>query len=348
MRKKSERGLVNPINIKNLENVLKLAFSERESSNPVIRAIRSKFPIAVGKKVEPFQPVELETEATLRCLRLLREYDVPTLIETKHIYLGLDKYLKIISDMDVAINVSILTGSMAKMALLEPRAPMTDHRWKLVKLLKDSGHWVGVRNEPMMLGIGSSDIIMKRYADRAADVGVDHVNFGAYRVFDPKMAYKNFVTIGMEREYRKMWKMIDTPGLWREIGEKMFSLLHECGIKASSSDWDVFFDLNDCENCCGTDEKFPNFNRFTWQHALEILKDKGRVKWSDIEPHSDWLGEKKIAKRGVEDIKEIWNLERPKYFALKDIPQINVEGRDGEGNVIYNLRKKRSLVDAFS
>ena len=348
MRKKTMRGVVNPINIKNLENALKMAFSEKESFNPVIRAIRSKFPIAVGKKVEPFQPAELETEATLRCLRLLREYDVPTLIETKHIYLGLDKYLKIISDMDVAINVTILTGSMAKMALLEPRAPMTDHRWKLVKLLKDSGHWVGVRNEPMMLGIGSSEIIMKRYANRAADAGVDHVNLGGYRVFDPKMAYKNFVAVGMGKEYLKMLKMMDTPDLWKNIGEQLFSLLHARGIKASSSDWDLFFELNDRENCCGTDERFPDFNRFTWQHALEVLKDKGRVKWSDIEPHSDWLGEKKIQSRGVTDIKEIWNLERPKYFALKDMTQIDVEGRDGDGNVIYKLRKKKSLADAFS
>ncbi len=331
---------VRDANLKKAENLIKLGLSEKETTNHVALAIRAGWPMALGKKGEPFQPVELERGMTLKCLRLLKEYDLPTLVETKHIYLGLDKYLKIIGDMNkVAINVSIISGSMSKVLLLEPHAPLTDHRWKLIKLLKDSGFWVGVRNEPLLMGIGSGPKTLERYANKAAEAGVDHVNFGNYRAFDPKMAYANFEASGLGKEYLRMLRLNEK---WRETGEYFVKLLHDRGIKATSSDWDTFHDLNDCENCCGIDDVFPDFNRFTFQHALMTLREEGQVGWGSIAQGSGWLQDDKVLK-----IKNIWNMEDRKYYSLNDAHGVGVTGRDGEGNVIYGPRVMKSLAEVF-
>lgn len=334
-----DKNLVKNANLETLEKILKLAYSEKETSNPLVSAIREGFPIAVGKKSEPFQPVELQRKVTLNCLKILKEYSTPTIIETKHIYLSRDEYLKIISEMDVAINVSIISGSNSIISLLEPNAPMPMHRWKLVALLKSMGFHVGVRNEPLLMSIGSSDKSLRNYANLASNYKVDHVNFGNYRVFDRKMAYDNFKKIGLEKKYVQMLKANETKS-WRKVGEKLFELLHKNNIKVTSSDWDVFHDLNDCENCCGIDHKFQTYNRFTFQTALRILRNKKSVRFDDIVKYAHWLG-----KREIEKVRAIWNRDKKTYYTLSDAIGVTPMGRDENGNIIYGRR--RDLKEVF-
>ena len=79
LEEKAEKGLL-PLKTEDLRRQLQTAFrSEKESSNPVILALRADQPVIIGRKCDPFCPSESSYRATKRCIRLLNDFGLSSI-----------------------------------------------------------------------------------------------------------------------------------------------------------------------------------------------------------------------------------------------------------------------------
>lgn len=328
LKKKAEKGLL-PNDPKIWKNKLHNAFDKRsESKDPTILALRSGLPVLVGRKCEPFCPTEKEAHATINLLRLLNEYGVKKVVEAK----GTSVSPNDLIDLADGILVSIIPGGEKLHDTLEPGTPSFDERFKFAKALKGIGLWVGLTAEPILPTVNDSEKIIKEYAEKASEIGVDHVNFGEYRWHNVKVANRRMKEAGLD-----LVKILGSGDRWPEIGQRIFTILRDYGLKVSTPDWINFGLMNDCESCCGLDDF--GVQHFTHQASLQIIAERGRVTWSDIVKFNN------LGNECEEKFKKIWNGDG-RHYNLSDAKGVHKVDYDGSGNVIYGVSKK--LAEVFT
>lgn len=302
--------------------------SDKPSNDWLIRCLRYGLPFNMGSKAETF--VYPNDETVVEILELFREYKVPVIFETKSIYAGLAQYLDIIKDLNAAVIVSIMGGSDTLNYRLEPGAPPASSRWQFVKELNRLGIWAGVRWEPIMPSINSSDEQLEGYAKNAEESGAKHVSVYHYRSSNFKQAQVEF-----EKNGFNFIKMLEgsTDENWKPLGKKLFSFLKQRGVPVSSPDFVNFPFDNDRISCCGTDELFKPY-LFNYQYALHLIKTKGSVCWEDMESIEFKESESYLR------MKAGWN-GGGQYYSLKDCTEgVIVAGMDKRGFNIYSRDEK--------
>lgn len=332
LKNKAKKGL-QPVSLKNLQKTLGKTFrSESETKNPVIKALRFGLPVIIGRKSEPFCKSEREHKATLEMLKLLKRYDVPTVVETKGMIID-EKYFKVFSEMNAGVNVTITPGD-DKLALKLREPTVYSTRWAFAHKLKDVGLWVGVTGEPIINGVNDSTKQIEEWAENCATLKPTHVNFGDLRVSSLKIMARRMAEAGFD-----LAKIIRAKKeTWVQKGHDIFKLLHELGLLVTTPDWINYGMMNDTESCCGFTGLRFKFHTFTFQHAVLEVKRKGRVTFGEI-AKNNIFGEKH-----EEKFREIWN-GKGGYFNLSDVRGVSKLGRDANGDVIYG--KAKSLGDVF-
>jgi DNA repair photolyase len=296
--------------------------SDKPTKEWTILALRHGLPFNMGSKAETFCVEDFKENKIVPILELFKEYHVPVIFETKSHFIGMSRYLDIIKDLKCAVIVAIMGGTDTLNYKLEPGAPPASMRWQLVGELNRKGVWCGVRWEPIMYGINSSDECLESYADQAKKYGAKHVSFYNYRTSNAKIAWEEFDKRGYN--YGKLLEG-NQDKTWRPIGKRFFQILRERGVKASSPDFVNFPFDSSYESCCGVDDLFPLYE-FTFQHACQIIKRKGSVHWDDMEAITFREPE------SYERMKQVWN-GQGQYFSLAQSPDIVVLGlKDG-----YNI-----------
>lgn len=306
------RSLVRPCRPDDYRKLFDRAFgSDKPTEDWVIKCLRHGLPFNMGSKAETFCVEDFTDNVVVPVLELFREYKVPVIFETKSHYIGMSRYLDIIKDLNAAVIVAIMGGSDTLNYKLEPGAPPSSMRWKLVEELNRKGIWCGARWEPIMYGINSKDDQLEGYVQQAKKSGARHVSFYNYRTSGPKIAWEQFDKHGYN--YGKMLEG-NLDESWRHVGLKMFKFLRQYGVKGSSPDFVNFPFDSDCESCCGVDDLFPLYE-FTFQHACRIILQKGFVSWDDMEAIE--FREPESYKR----MKEAWN-GGSQYYSLAQSPDI--------------------------
>ena len=278
----------------------------------------------MGSKAETFCNEDFTFDIVAKVLEIFKEYQVPMIIETKSHYIGLKRYLDILKDMNVAVIVAIMGGSDTLNYKLEPGAPPASTRWALVKELNEYDIWTGVRWEPILGGINSSDSDFEGYAEMAYRCHAKHVSFYNYRTSNAKIAQKEFESRGYN--YIKILEN-NLDEKWRPTGMRLLEKLRAKGVPASSPDFINFPFSNSCESCCGVDGLFTPYE-FTFQHACKIIEKKGFVCWDDMEAITFREPE------AYERMKKVWN-GGGQYFSLADSPYIWAPEKDKRGMNIY-------------
>ena len=184
LKRKAEKGL-RPNKVEELKRKLRIAFDTRqESKDPAILGLREGLPVLVGRKCDPLCPSERKYGVTLKMLRELKRYNVPSIMETKGVTSD-HAYFDNLS----GVLVSLTPGTENLHDALEPGTPSFGERIKFAKILKDSGLWVGLVAEPIIPSVNDKQELFEEYSDMAVSIGVDHICFGGYRVHNPKLAY---------------------------------------------------------------------------------------------------------------------------------------------------------------
>jgi len=306
--------------------------SDKPTDNWFIKCLRKKLPFNMGSKAETFCREDFDENIVVPVLEIFKEYKVPMIIETKSHYVGLQRYMDLLKDMDVVIIVSIMGGSDTLNYKLEPNAPVASMRWALVKELNSKGIRTGVRWEPILIGINSQDDYLENYAKNALQSGAFHVSFYNYRSSNPKRAQEEFEKRGYNY-IRLLERNLDES--WKVVGEKFRSYLTKYGVLNSTPDFVNFPFSNSYESCCGVDRWFTPY-QFTFQHACKIIQEKGSVSWDDME-------EVDFREPGAyERMKKIWNGMRGDYFSLRDSPEIDILDKDRNQRNIYGRKDGKS------
>jgi len=325
------RELVRPCEPEEYKKLFDRAFgSDKKTTNWNIQCLRRGLPFNMGSKAETFCVEDLKSGVTVKVLELFREYKVPVIFETKSHYIGLDRYLDIIKDLNCAVIVAIMGGSDTLNYELEPGAPPVSMRWAMVENLNRLGIWTGVRWEPIMSGINSNLKMLVDYAKKAKKHGAKHISLYNYRSSNYKMAQKEFEKRGYN--YIKMLEG-NLDEKWVPVGKSFFDILRELGVPASSPDFVNFPFDNSCESCCGVDGLFTPY-QFTFQHACSIIMNKGSVCWDDMEAVDFRQPE------AYDRMKLVWN-GGGRYFNLSDSPEIVVLDKDSRGYNIYGKEDQK-------
>jgi len=333
LKKKAKAGLT-PYTTEPLKLLLDSAFNrKKESLNPTVLALRNGLPVIIGRKCEPFCEFERETNSTHQTLELLKDYDVPTVVETK-VPMFFDRYYKILSEMKAGVNVTITPGDdeLSK-KLSEPSS--YSERWRFVRELKDVGLWVGITGEPIISGVNDDTFMLEEWADNAFSLKVSHVNFGDFRISNLKLTSQRMKQAGFDITQIVAAKK----RTWIQKGKEIFRILHKRNLLATSPDWINFGLINDTESCCGFNGLTFKFHCFTFQHALLDVKRNRRTRFNDVFKHNIF-GDSVVGK-----FRDIWN-GKSGYFNLSDVKGVSKIGYDGEGNVIYGV--PRGLKEAFN
>lgn len=335
LKKKADAGFL-PYNNDMLERTLRFAFRSRKGAkNPVALGLRAGLPVILGRKSEPFCKSESEFKATLKNLRIFKEYDVPTVIETKGLPPPREaEYFKLLSEMTSAVNITITPGDDELSKKLNEPTTYSE-RLRFAHFLKDSGIRVGITGEPIISGVNDGSKQIFEWAENCRELKPSHVNFGDFRIGTLKFVNRRMKEAGydlVEIVRRKKESWIDR-------GNDIFKILHQFGLKVTTPDWINFGFMNDTESCCGFREEPFKFHKFTFQHAMIEIKKRGRVTFGRI-AKENIFGEAFLNK-----FREIWN-GKGGYFNLSDIEGVGRLGFDGEGDVIYG--RVKGLEEVFA
>jgi len=307
LKRKASKGF-RPTSLDEVETKLRRAFNrEREYNDPVVRALRESITVIIGRKTEPLS--HLDQQNTIRAIRLLKDYNYPMVIETKG-YIAGDLF-KLLSEAKVGINISVTPGSDELARKLEPGLPVYSERFRLAKELREIGIWVGIKSEPIIPSVNDNPSDIDRFVENCVEAGVNHDMTAIIRA---KKAH------------------------WVKIGRYIFDKLRSAGMPVTSPDWVNFGLVNSCESCCGLDGSFP-FHKFTLQHALNLIKQKGRVTLEEMAKFNIFGDEY------FEKFRKVWNNKENRYYSLADVKGIKVVGYDDDNNKIYG--KARDVTGVF-
>jgi len=318
LKKRAAQGL-KPLDLKKLDKQLP-------------KFLDLKLPIIIGRKCEAFCYSERRYRNTQKALGILKDYDAKVVVETKGFFLK--EHFDLLIDLNAGINISVTPGSDNLAMKLEPGLPLYSDRFEYAEEFKSIGLWVGIKAEPIIPGVNTSPEDLDKFVERCAELKPDHVNIGDYRVHNLKIAMERWRKAGYDLLFIATYK----DEYWEPTGNWLFKQLKKAGLRVTSPDWVTFWQQNDCISCCGFDGTF-NYHKFNFQYAVYLIKQKGRVKFSDVAKHNIF-GEKY-----VEKFKKIWNTPYGRYYTPADIPGIEVIGYDGEGNKIYG--KPKTLKEVF-
>jgi len=328
------RELVRPCDPEDFRRLFDRAFGSDKGNDWILRCLREGLPFNMGSKAETFCVEDLDHRITEKVLAIFQEYDVPLILETKSHYVGLRRYVDILREMKVAVIVAIMGGSDTLNYKLEPNAPSPTMRWQLVEALNRVGIWTAVRWEPIMAGINSKPEMFEDYAKLAKKHGAKHVSFFNYRTSNYKIAMREFEARGYN--YPKMLEG-NLDENWRPTGRIFKEAMDRHGVLSSSPDVINFPFDSDRISCCGVDSLFKSY-KFTLQYACHLIKERGHVKWDDME-------EVAFKEPGAyERLKKWWN-GGGQYYMLSDSPEIVVLDRE-KGKNVYGRRdptKKKGL-----
>lgn len=337
-------NLVRPANLDYYRKMLDLAYSDKPTKNLVALGLRKGIAFNLGSRAELWQEKEFETETTYQILELFKEYDHPIILQTKAQWCGCDKYVDLMKDMKIAVIISILGGGNILAQRLEPKAPPTDQRWRLVNYMNSQDIWTGVRWEPILPTINDDEKSLKAFARRAENNGAKHISWYNYRTSRRPMGKKMFEEAGFN--FKKMWEK-NKDKHWKDIGKRVIDIFNEKSTPHSTPDWINFpFDSHKI-SCCGIDDLFPKgYNKFTFQYACHILKVKGKVSWQDMVSAEPILYDEKEFNL----VKHLWRETDKNYYGMRDLYdefKIDFAGEDNDGMPIWKIREKSDDVLSF-
>lgn len=191
-----------------------------------------------GGMSDPFQPCEKEYNITKDIIEISKEYNQSILFSTKS-----DSYYN--CEPTPELHSFSLSVSNLHNPEIEPNVPTIENRYKFYTKLKDEGFKVGVRIQPFIPNITTSDII-----DMFSDA--DHISIEGLKVIgqsEPSLAFAQSMGL-TKKDFVGMGLLNLNPELRLELYQPLISKIEEYGIPYSLADNDLHYKgTNMC--CCG-------------------------------------------------------------------------------------------------
>ncbi|NKW91936.1 hypothetical protein HGD87_05285 [Rhodobacteraceae bacterium R_SAG9] len=245
---------------------------------------------------DPFSPWEQERRKTLETLKILRNYQYPTLISTKSTMLAEQPYLEILATGNFLVRISTTAGSADARAELEKGVPSWEDRLRAAEKLSSWGVPVSFRFQPIVFGEESHVFGMIR---SSASSGVQHISAEYLKLPMEKSSrqttylgrsFPNLADTYRQQNARKVGRELVLPSSTKAEG--LFQLRAETvrnGMLFGFAE-NEFLHLNSFLSCCNAADHFLKDANFFSSNILGILKgqmtaEKVRFALSD----SSWV-----------------------------------------------------------
>ncbi|WP_338016341.1 radical SAM protein [Rhodovulum sulfidophilum] len=153
--------------------------------------IQRRIPMQFGGMNDPFGPSESKKRISLETLKILAEYDYPTIISTKGTILASDEYLSVVARGNFYVRISVAAVGSELTSALEPGVPSVSDRMKCAKIMAARGVPVSLRLQPI---IPEFEKDAERLIVDAADHGFKHVS-AEYLKLPVETAAHNFAKL---------------------------------------------------------------------------------------------------------------------------------------------------------
>ena len=266
-----EQRKTNPANVYNL-----LTKVRRTSTNPISQALAKKKTFFLGRKADPYQPIELKETVTAQLIEILFELDWSFAICSRY-------QANLIQDIGLLVKkkhlVTVLTelnpGGDQDWSLLErERTTPPMQRLQVSKQLQDNGIKVGVRGEPFIPGYHTfaqfRDTLrmLKSYGLKSYNIYSLHIN---------EYTIKRLYSVGLDIE--RIWEL-NQDKHWKAIQRKLCDIAQQEGIILGCPDFvNVRKDYSCPANtCCGVSVPEPfTYNTHHWRNELVAGKSKPEI-----------------------------------------------------------------------
>jgi DNA repair photolyase len=233
--------------------------------------IKARYPIQLGHASDPLQPLEKQHRITLKTLKILKDFEYPTIITTKWPgVLTEDPYLAAIDGLPLVVQCSISSEDQAMLGILEPRAPSWKRRIAALSALSDAGAHCILRLWPYLPDLaGNLEVLLAS----AYDTGVRTVqanflkllNAGNDRArFRSRLGYDLPDNSCMTWEQRGNFRIGDLASQEREV-RRLEALCRDIGLEVLTCD--DLTGTRDWRSCCGVDG-LPGFRPVPWAYYV--------------------------------------------------------------------------------
>lgn len=280
-------------------------------------------PIHFGGMSDPFIPYEREAGVTLSILKVLADFEYPTIISTKGSIIIHDEYLKVLSTGNFIVQVSISTLNEDVASIIEPLAPSSKQRLEVLAELCKAGITSTCRIQPIIPAMESDALEL---IEACSSVGVSHISAEYLKLgIDKTMGegakeqieeWQRFFKKNNAYRSGREWLLPSNYKLKNLLKQKAFCKLKGLSFGCGEND---LIALGNSKCCClpaVVTPSFENFFKYTYSEAIRRGFSTKTVSIGNIE--SEWRPERPISK----------------YINSK------VRTKDGTKNTIENLMKK--------
>lgn len=268
-RAKGEISEVAPSPIKYIEKIF------YKSKGMERRLIDARSPVQIGHASDPCQPAERTHKITLKTLRILEDFDYPTILTTKFPnLLTEDPYLALMGSFPLAVQCSISSEDPAMLGILEPNAPTWRRRLAALETLTEAGATCVLRLWPFIPDLcGNLEVLLAA----AYDAGVRAVQANFLKLFNAGRDKERFrAALGydyaaescLHYEQRHNFKIPSPVTQASEISQ-LEEICSEIGLEVlTCDDWTG---SRNWRSCCGVDS-IKGFKPAPWAYYVNGWK----------------------------------------------------------------------------
>ena len=259
-----EQRVTNPENVK---KTLLNALKNKKPKSLIAQALHLKKAFFLGRKADPYQPIENELKITQRLIKILIELKWPVVVcsryqenmerDTNLLWKG-GKYIHLLTE--------ITPGAEADWELFErKRTTPIEKRLSITRYWQKLGIKVGVRGEPYIPGYHK----LSQFRDmlkRLKSYGLNSYN--TYNLHINEYTIKRLYGIGLDIE--KIWTL-NQDKHWSKTQKRLCRIADEVGITLGCPDFvNVPINwVNTTNTCCGIDVKNAlEYNTHNWRNLI--------------------------------------------------------------------------------
>lgn len=255
--------------------------------------LASRVPIQLGGLQDPFSSVEVNRRTTLELLKVLNEYNYPTIISTKSTLPGKEPYLSLLQEMNVLVRFSACGVNEECRAKIEIGCPPIGELFETITSVSRIGIPVSLRIQPVIPGHEEAALTLAR---RAARAGVRHISFEYLKIgTEHKLQTVKRISAAIGTD---VWKIMSERGIKRLGQDYTLSVPAKCdfvkdakqvcrevGVKFGAGDTE-FIHLSDGAGCCNGSEYFledATQFRANFVGVISRRKKGEKIYFSDLE-----------------------------------------------------------------
>lgn len=269
----SEQRISNPEKVaRRLQNALKA----KDPTSPISRALKAKKTIWIGRKADPYQPIEERRHITRAHLKTLIQLKWSFVICSRYTQIArLDESLFRKAGKLCTFLIEITPGGESDWELFERKrtTPVKDRLETAQRWIRQGIH-IGIRGEPFIPGYHT----VQQFRDmlrRLRAYGIKSYN--TYNLHLNEYTAKRLLDIGLDIE--KVWEH-NQDRLWKPIQQKLCQIADEEGVVLGCPDFvNVPYKWKSRTNtCCGVNVPNPfTFNTHFWRRLVQKKVDKQQV-----------------------------------------------------------------------